>query len=68
LTTFGIPTRVRDLHGAVVPSTDEIESMWLALRQQELADLAGYERRRQRANSPILERALADEAMAIAAE
>jgi hypothetical protein len=44
--TFGIPTRVRNLNGDIVPSDAEIDAMWLDLRQQELAELAGLERRR----------------------
>lgn len=59
---FGISTRVIDLDGNI-PTLDEMEEMWLALRMQEAAeDRARYERYRRRSAAPILEKAIEDEA------
>jgi hypothetical protein len=67
--SFNVETRVRShLSGAVIdtePSDDELDAMWLAAKRAEWdeADRRDYERRRARANRPILEKALEDEAL-----
>lgn len=49
----------------VPPTADEMDAMWLAQRraEQDAADRASYERCRRMAHAPILEKALADEAL-----
>jgi hypothetical protein len=67
--SFNVETRIRShLTGQVVdtePSDAELDALWIAAKRAEWdeADRRDYERRRARANRPILEKALEDEAL-----
>ncbi len=45
------------------PSPSELDDMWLRLREQDASELRSLERARRAACAPILERAIADEAL-----